>query len=103
MKRTRGLILHVATAIERSISRDYTGIRIRKQQFEKFALTNAIKHRTTLMLHNEKEKATFSNCVNINFFLIAAYLAYHKDPRSFIPVVGRKGKERSLRTCLNGL
>ena len=55
------------------------------------------------MLHNEKEKATFSNCVNINFFLIAAYLAYHKDPRSFIPVVGRKGKERSLRTCLNGL
>ena len=59
------------------------------------------------MLHNEKEKATFSgcykNCVNIFFFLMAACLAYHKDPRIFIPVVDRKGKERSLRTCLNGL
>ena len=57
----------------------------------------------SLMLHDEKEKATFSNCVNINFFLMAAYLAYHKDPPSLIPVVGRKGKERSLRTYLNGL
>ena len=34
---------------------------------------------------------------------MAAYLAYHKDPHSFIPVVGIKGKERSLRTCLKSL